>query len=115
MISQIYCTGKSSNEGKTQSYNILDSLSSLQLGACGLQLFSFFNFFGPVNFGSVLEHLDLGSSATYQVNIFTYVVYLTQILVAQLLFATTHAVQLARIWLKCGHLFGVIKSPIGNF
>jgi len=28
MISQIYCTGKSSNEGKTQSYNILDSLSN---------------------------------------------------------------------------------------
>ena len=45
MISQIYCTGKSSNEGKTVSYHLWDRLSSLGLVACGLQLFSFFNFF----------------------------------------------------------------------
>jgi len=32
--------------GQTVSYHLWDSPSSLWLGACGLQLFSFFNFFG---------------------------------------------------------------------
>ena len=32
-ISQIYCTGKSPNEGKTVSYHLWDWLSSLELAA----------------------------------------------------------------------------------
>ena len=63
-ISQIYCTGKSPNEGKTVSYHLWDWLSSLELAAWGLQLFSFIIFsFIIFSWSRALFQPDHGSRA----------------------------------------------------